>query len=58
MIENGQNIDPYHLHVFQYDELIKKIQETGFFIRKVYGQSYINKIVNKEITDYQFTNIE
>ena len=58
VIENGKNIDPYHLHVFQYDDLIQKIQETGFFINKVYGQSYINRIVNKEITDYRLTNLE
>ena len=29
-----------------------------FKIKKIYGQSYINKIVNKEIFDYQITNVE
>lgn len=58
VIENGKNLDPYHLHVFNYENLVKRIQSTGFIITKIYGQSYINRIVNKEIFDYQLTNVE
>ena len=57
IIENGHNKDSFHLHVFEYNEIINKLQNVGFRINKVYGQSYINKIVNKEIDDYKLTNI-
>ena len=57
IIENGKNKDSFHLQVFQYDEIIKLIKKIGFKIVNVYGQSYINKIVNKEITNYNVTNV-
>ncbi len=58
IIENGKNKDSFHLHIFKYDEIIKMLKEVGFNIEKVYGQSYINEIVNKEIFDYSITNVE
>ena len=57
IIENGKNKDSFHLHVFKYEDIINKLQNVGFYINKVYGQSYINKIVNKEIEEYKLTNI-
>lgn len=57
IIENGKNKDSFHLHVFKYDDIVKMLYEIGFRIDKVLGQSYINKIVNKEIKDYRITNI-
>ena len=57
IIENGKNQDSFHLHVFEYDTIIDLIRKVGFNIEKVYGQSYINGIVNKEITDYHLTDI-
>lgn len=57
IVENGQNRDSFHLHIFKYEDITKKLQEVGFYIKKVYGQSYINKIVNKEIEKYELTNI-
>ncbi len=58
ILENGQNKDSYHLHVFAFDKLIELIHDTGFEIEDVFGQSYINKIVNKEIKDYKLTNLQ
>ncbi len=57
IIENGQNKDSFHLHVFKYEDIIEKLQNIGFNINKVYGQSYINKIVNKEIEEYELTDV-
>lgn len=57
VIENGKNKDTYHLHVFDINELQELIKEIGFKIEGIYGQSYINKIVNKDITDYYITNV-
>ena len=57
VIENGKNKDSYHLHVFDINELQELIKSIGFKINKICGQAYINKIVNKEITDYYITNV-
>ena len=57
IIENGKNKDFLHLHVFTYKDIVEKLQNVGFYINKVYGQSYINKIVNKEIEEYELTDI-
>ena len=57
VIENGKNKDTYHLHVFDINELKELITSIGFKINDIYGQSYINKIVNKDITDYYITNV-
>ena len=57
VIENGKNKDPFHLHIFEYNEIIDLIEKSGFIIEKVYGQSYTNKIVNKEIEEYELTNL-
>lgn len=57
IVENGHNKDSFHLHIFKYKDITKKLQKVGFYIKKVYGQSYINKIVNKEIEKYELTNI-
>lgn len=35
-----------------------EILENGQNIEDVFGQSYINKIVNKEIKDYKLTNLQ
>ena len=56
--ENGVNKDSYHLHVFDYYDLIEMIELAGFKIKEIYGQSYINKIVNKEIDKYELTDLE
>ena len=57
IVENGQNKDSFHLHIFDYNKVIKMFEKVGFFVEKVYGQSYINKIVNKEIDKYELTNV-
>ena len=57
IIEDGKNKDSFHLHIFKYNDIVKMLEKVGFSINKVLGQSYINKIVNKEIEDYSFTNI-
>lgn len=56
--ENGKNKDSYHLHVFTYNDIVELIKKIGFNIKNIYGQSYINKIVNKEILEYEITNVE
>ena len=57
IIENGKNKDSFHLHVFKYDEIVNMLKEVGFNINKVYGQSYINKIVNGDIKEYKLSNV-
>ncbi len=57
IIENGKNKDSFHLHTFKYADFIELLNNTGFIINKVLGQSYINKIVNKEIKEYKITNV-
>ena len=56
--ENGKNIDSYHINVFSYNNITDLIKKTGFIIQNIYGQSFINRIVNKELIDYKTTNIE
>ena len=55
--ENGKNKDSYHLHVFEYNDIIDLIKKVGFKIKKIYGQSYINKIVNGDIKEYKLSNV-
>ena len=57
IIENGKNKDSFHIRVFKYDDIVKMIEEVGFKINKVLGQSYINKIVNGDIKEYELTNV-
>ncbi len=57
VIENGKNKDIYHLHIFEYDELINLFRNNGFKIEKVLGQSYTNKIVNKKIKDIKRSDL-
>ena len=57
IIEDGKNKDSFHLHVFKYDEIVNMLKEVGFNINKVYGQSYINKIVNGDIKEYKLSNV-
>ena len=57
IIENGKNKDSFHLHVFKYDEIVNMLKEVGFNIKKIYGQSYINKIVNGDIKEYKLSNV-
>ena len=33
------------------------LKEVGFNIKKIYGQSYINKIVNGDIKEYKLSNV-
>lgn len=57
IIEDGKNKDPYHLHVFEFDEISNLLKSIGFKIEEVYGQSYTNKIVNNKIDDYKLTTL-
>ena len=57
IIENGKNKDSFHLHVFKYYEIVNMLKEVGFNIKKIYGQSYINKIVNGDIKEYKLSNV-
>lgn len=49
VIENNKNKDIYHLHIFEYNELINLFQKNGLKVIKVLGQNQTNKIVNKKI---------
>lgn len=53
VIENGKNKDPYHIHAFEYNELLEMIKEVGFIISDILGQSMTNMIVNNEIIDIE-----
>ena len=45
--ENGKNLDPFHLSLIQYDEMVAFLKQIGFKINCVLGQSLINKLVNR-----------
>lgn len=49
IIENGVNLDHYHLHIFTYDDLKCMLSDNNFEIMGVLGQSKTNKIVNNFI---------
>lgn len=57
MIEDGKNKDIYHLHTFEYDEIIKLFEKNNLKVLKVLGQSYTNKIVNKKVDDIKKTDL-
>ena len=52
-----QNKDPYHLNVFEYDDLVELVKAKGFTIMKILGQSYTNKIVNEIAPETKKTDI-
>ena len=54
---NGKNKDPYHLNVFEYDDLVELVKAKGFTIMKILGQSYTNKIVNGIAPETKKTDI-
>ena len=41
---DGTNRDPFHLHVFEKDAILKKISELGFEVESVLGQPITNEI--------------
>lgn len=42
--ETGKSMDPFHLSVINYQEMLDYLIKTGFKINKILGQSLINKI--------------
>ncbi len=44
---NGENRDPYHLNVFEYDEIQTMLRDSGFSINGIYGQDICNRIMNR-----------
>ncbi len=56
--EKGELNDKYHVNVFKVEEIIRMFKKHKFYVKDVYGQSYINKIVNKEIKDYKTTTLD
>ena len=56
-IENDHNKDPYHLHIFQHNELLKMFHSAGFKIAQSFGQSYTNKMVNNLAPEVKKTDI-
>lgn len=55
--ENGKNKDIYHLHIFEYNEIIDMFEKNNLKVLKVLGQSYTNKIVNNKAEDVEKTNL-
>lgn len=45
--ENGKNLDPFHLSVIEFEEMIKFLKQTGFKINRILGQSLMNKLIGK-----------
>lgn len=56
-IVDGKSIDCYHLHTFEYKELLKLFYDNKFRVIKVLGQSMTNKIVNNKIPEVDRTDI-
>lgn len=46
--ENGKNYDPYHLHIFDKDELLSELSACGFTVLGVYGQPACNEMYARE----------
>ena len=43
--KNGKSLDPFHLSVIKYPEMLDNIKEIGFKINHILGQSLINQII-------------
>lgn len=56
-VNDGKNINKYHLHTFEYDELVKTFKRSGFRVLRVMGQSTVNKQYNKKINDNEEYNV-
>lgn len=46
--ENGNNYDPYHLHIFSNEDIERMLYEAGFRIEAMYGQSLCNDLYAAE----------
>jgi len=55
--ECGKNKDVYHLHIFEYNEIVDMFEKSNLKLLKVLGQSYTNKIVNKKVEDVEKINL-
>lgn len=45
--ENGQNLDPFHLHIFSPDDVKNLLEQAGFSILETLGQDICNRIVTR-----------
>ena len=43
--ENGKSMDPYHLSVIKFDDMIKHLEKLGFKINRILGQCFINQLI-------------
>ncbi len=46
---SGKNMDKYHLSIIKYDKMLTFLQDSGFTINKILGQSLINNIISQII---------
>ncbi len=46
--ENGKNKDPFHLHIFEHDEIRQQLENRGFDVVDVYGQAICNDMYKRE----------
>ena len=44
--ENGNNLDPFHLHVFERGEVLGLLGDTGFRVERMLGQDMCNRVVS------------
>ncbi len=45
--EKGKSLDPFHLSVIQFNEMVDNLKAIGFDINKILGQSFINKVITQ-----------
>lgn len=57
VVEDKKNKDIYHLHTFEYNEIVDMFEKNNLKALKVLGQSYTNKIVNKKVEDIEKINL-
>ena len=55
--ENGKSMDPYHLSVINFDDMIKHLEKLGFKINRILGQSLINNIIEQVLKIEEDLNI-
>ena len=55
--ENGKSMDPYHLSVINFDDMIKHLEKLGFKINRILGQSLINNIIAQVLKIEEDLNI-
>lgn len=46
--EHGNNLDPFHVNIFEKDEIREMLTDAGFHVERILGQDMCNRIVTAE----------